>query len=35
MDSTETLEFELELPDDGYGNGTVTIGFKGLPGSPR
>ena len=29
MDSTETLEFELVLPDDGYGNGQVTLGFKG------
>jgi len=29
MDSTEALEFELELPDDGYGNGLVTISFNG------
>ena len=29
MDSTGTLEFELVLPDDGYGNGPVTLTFKG------
>jgi hypothetical protein len=29
MDSTDTLEFELVLPDDGYGNGPVTLGFNG------
>ena len=29
MDSTDTLEFDLVLPDDGYGNGQVVISFKG------
>jgi hypothetical protein len=29
MDSAETLEFELVLPDDGYGNGPVTLAFAG------
>lgn len=29
MDSTETLEFELVLPDDGYGNGEVVMTFNG------
>ena len=29
MDSTDTLEFDLVLPDDGYGNGPVTLSFKG------
>ena len=29
MDSTETLEFDLVLPDDGYGNGEVTLTFDG------
>ena len=29
MDSTDTLEFELVLPDDGYGNGPVTLDFDG------
>ncbi len=29
MDSTDTLEFDLTLPDDGYGNGAVTITFDG------
>ena len=29
MDGTETLEFDLILPDDGYGNGTVTLTFDG------
>jgi len=29
MDGTDTLPFKLELPDDGYGNGTVEIDFSG------
>ena len=29
MDSTETLEFDLVLPDDGYGNGEVILTFDG------
>ncbi len=29
MDSVDTLEFDLVLPDDGYGNGPVTITFDG------
>ena len=29
MDSTETLAFELVLPDDGYGNGEVFLPFEG------
>ena len=29
MGSTDTLNFKLILPDDGYGNGIVTIKFKG------
>ena len=29
MDSTETLKFKLILPDDGYGNGVVTLSFAG------
>jgi len=29
MDSTDTLNFKLILPDDGYGNGEVTLTFKG------
>ena len=29
MDSTKTLEFRLELPDDGYGNGIVIMEFEG------
>ncbi|MCL1940030.1 MAG: hypothetical protein FWG04_05155 [Desulfovibrionaceae bacterium] len=29
MDSTDALEFELVLPDDGYDNGPVTLSFKG------
>jgi hypothetical protein len=29
MDSAERLEFELVLPDDGYGNGPVSLAFDG------
>ena len=29
MDSPDTLEFRLTLPDDGYGNGQVVCMFKG------
>jgi hypothetical protein len=29
MDGTDTLRFRLTLPDDGYGNGQVTIVFDG------
>lgn len=29
MDSTDSLEFELVLPDDGYGKGPVTLTFNG------
>lgn len=29
LDSTDTLEFDLILPDDGYGNGPVTLTFDG------
>ena len=29
MDSTDTLDFKLTLPDDGYGNGEVTCEFSG------
>ena len=29
MDGTDTLKFRLSLPDDGYGNGPVTITFDG------
>ena len=29
MDGDEALEFELLLPDDGYGNGAVSMAFKG------
>jgi hypothetical protein len=29
MDGTEALNFKLILPDDGYGNGPVTITFSG------
>jgi hypothetical protein len=29
MDNTQILEFKLALPDDGYGNGPVTLSFDG------
>ena len=29
MDSADTLNFDLILPDDGYGKGPVTITFDG------
>jgi hypothetical protein len=29
MDSASALNFKLILPDDGYGNGAVTLSFKG------
>lgn len=29
LDSTSTLDFRLALPDDGLGNGEVTISFAG------
>lgn len=29
LDSTQTLKFKLIMPDDGYGNGAVTLLFEG------